>query len=89
VIENIVPLRAALPEYGSVSPPGALAIVNVDPFGVIVTLDPAARVRLSWRPLTDRTTWPLAMASGEDPVPAPARLASWVTDVRPEPPPPV
>jgi hypothetical protein len=36
-----------VPKNGSVSPPGELAIVSVDPEGVIVTFDPAASVTAS------------------------------------------
>jgi hypothetical protein len=51
------------PENGSVRPPPPppeLAMVSVDPDGVIVTFDPAASVTASWRPLTLLTTWPEA-----------------------------
>jgi hypothetical protein len=49
----------AVPENGSVNPPPpppVLAMVSVDPLGVMVTFDPAASVRLSRKPFTDRTT---------------------------------
>ena len=63
--------------------------VSVDPEGVIVTFDPAVKVTASCNPFKERTTWPPAIASGEAPVPAPARLTSCVTEVIPVEPPPV
>jgi hypothetical protein len=50
------------PVYGNVSPepPPELAMVSVDPFGVMVTLEPATRLRLSWSPLRLLTSCPAA-----------------------------
>jgi hypothetical protein len=51
VTEKAGLLDDVVPANGSVRPPPPpppeLAMVNVEPLGVIVTLEPAARVRLS------------------------------------------